>query len=232
MHLNDDLIARYNTKSYSFLVQSAYYTKWEHQFGSRIIADEGTSNVNPVWSEVWKLAVTSKVKIFIWRTLKGVIPGMAVLSHMHINASPSCPICHPGAEDIRHLLFTCMRARKAWKALGLYNIIDQALAVDRSGSVVLEEILRWPTRKSPVLGQLGLQETVAVASWYIWFERGEARKGVHVRPPFSSDFAIRALTANYAEKNPQEQVNKPGWEKPPPGSYKLNTDAAYFEDGS
>lgn len=75
---------------------------------------------------------------------------MTVLSHKHINVSLSYPICHPGDEDIRHL--TCTHAHKAWKALGLYNIIDQTLAMDRSGSVVLEEILQWPTRKFRVLG--------------------------------------------------------------------------------
>ena len=90
---------------------------------------------------MWKLEVPSKIKIFIWRALKGVVPGMAVLASRHIKVSAECPICRSGPEDILHLLFTCTRARQVWKALGLNTVIDQALAVDLSGSVVLEEIL-------------------------------------------------------------------------------------------
>jgi hypothetical protein len=57
-----------------------------------------------------------------------------------------------GLEDIRHLMFTCRRAKEVWKLLGLEEVIDNAVCLDRSGSVVLEEILRSPIKKSPVLG--------------------------------------------------------------------------------
>ena len=73
----------------------------------------------------------------------------------------------PGAEDIRHLAFTCERAKQVWKSLELNDIISRALNTDRSVSVALEELLRYPVKKSPVLSQLGMQETIAVAVWYI-----------------------------------------------------------------
>ena len=92
---------------------------------------------------------------------------MGVLAHRHIKVSPQCPICQQEAEDIRHLLFTCMRAQTVWSALGISDLIDRALAVNHYGSVVLEELLRWPKQKSPVLGQLDFQETVAIGAWYI-----------------------------------------------------------------
>lgn len=66
VHLNEDFVAWNKTKSHSFSVRSAYYSECEHQFGSKIISTEGTSNVNLVWSAVWKLEVPSKIKIFIW----------------------------------------------------------------------------------------------------------------------------------------------------------------------
>lgn len=72
------------------------------------------------------------------------------------------------------------------KALCLDLVIDQALAVDRSGYVVLAEIIIGPKRKSLVLGQLGVHETMDVASWYILWERREARKGEKVKHLFSS----------------------------------------------
>lgn len=61
------------------------------------------------------------------------------LRSRHIKVSPKCPICHTGREYIRHLVFTCKRAQRVWKSLGLDEIIDQALWIDCSGSILLEE---------------------------------------------------------------------------------------------
>lgn len=155
-----------------------------------------------------------------------------MLANRHIKVPPHCPICPDGADDIRHLLFTCRRARLVWKAFGIMDRIDQALQVDRSGSVVLEEMLRWPRQNSPLLGHLGLQETVAVGAWYIWWERREAMKGVKVKPPMNSAFSIHAIASNYAGQLTDGSMDVVRWTKPPAGTYKVNTDAAYFEDGS
>ena len=75
--------------------------------------------------------------------------------------NPQCPICMGGAEDMRHLMFTCQRAKEVWRSLGLWEIIDKALVVDKSGSVTLEELIRG-CGKSPILGMKHLKETVAV----------------------------------------------------------------------
>jgi hypothetical protein len=189
------------------------------------------SRTNPVWEILWKLQVPSKVKIFVWRALHGTVPGMCILCNRHIKVNPQCPICKSGPEDIRHLIFTCKRAKEVWGKLGLQEEIDKALCVDRSGSVVLEELFRSPIRKSPVLGQLGLQETIAVAAWYIWYECREAVKGEKIKSAGHTAFAIQAITINYAQP-PKVVVPSARWEKPLPGHYKLNTDATYFEGGS
>uniref|UniRef100_A0A8R7V853 Reverse transcriptase zinc-binding domain-containing protein n=1 Tax=Triticum urartu TaxID=4572 RepID=A0A8R7V853_TRIUA len=115
---------------------------------------------------------------------------MCILSNRHIKVNPQCPVCKSGPEDIRHLIFTCTRAKEVWGKLGLLEDINLALCVDRSGSVVLEELLTNPLKKSPVLGQLGLQEMIAVAAWYIWYERREAVKGTHIKSAVHTAFAI------------------------------------------
>ena len=74
--------------SFVFTVWAAYYTEWDHQFGSRVVTTKGALLVNPVWAAVWKLNVPSKVKIYIWRALHGVISGMGVLANRHIKVSP------------------------------------------------------------------------------------------------------------------------------------------------
>jgi hypothetical protein len=88
-NLEDDFVAWHKTKSYTFSVRSAYYTEWEHQFRIKIgrVDGQGSSTTNPVWDILWKLSVPAKIKIFGWRALHGLIPGVGVLANGHIKVS-------------------------------------------------------------------------------------------------------------------------------------------------
>jgi hypothetical protein len=136
--LEEDFVAWHHTKNYIFSVKSSYYIEWEYQFGSSVRRrdGQGSSQENPVWEKLWSLEVPSKVKIFIWKALHGTVPGMAILGSRHIKVQPQCPVCLLGPEDISHLLFGCTRARQVWQELGLLPKVENAIAVDRSGSVV------------------------------------------------------------------------------------------------
>jgi hypothetical protein len=57
---------------------------------------EGSSEINLVWDKLWALQVPSNVKIFLWRALLGVAPGMTILEERHIKVPAQCPVCqHP-----------------------------------------------------------------------------------------------------------------------------------------
>jgi ribonuclease HI len=97
--------------------------------------------------------------------------------------------------------------------------------------VILEEILRSPVKKSHVLGQLGLQETILIAAWYIWWQRREAVKGEKVAPPLWSAFSIQALTLNYGLATKNSVPRQLQWCKPPLNMYKANIDACFYPNG-
>jgi hypothetical protein len=232
--LDDDFVAWHHTKNYIFSVKSAYYIEWDHQFGSQVRRrdGQGSSQDNPVWEKVWSLEVPSKVKIFIWKALHGVVPGMAILASRHIKVQPQCPICMLGPEDIKHLLFCCGRARQVWGELGLLAVIEHAILVDRSGSVVLEHILCSPNSKVSWLENVKTHELLAVGCWYIWWQRRELVKDENVSPPKSSAFAINALAANFGAVKHTAVEREVKWSKPPRGHQKLNVDASYHANGS
>jgi hypothetical protein len=236
--LGEDFVAWHKTRNFCFSVRSAYYSEWEHQFGIKIRSNTGqsSSSSNPVWGIVWKLQVPSKVRIFIWRALHGLIPGMSILANRHIKVPAQCPICKLGAEDIMHLMFTCKRANEVWAALGLKEFIMQWSKIDKSGSVVLEEILRSDLVHPPVLGALSVKETVAVAvavaAWYIWWQRREGVKGERVASAISSAFSIKALTMNFSLAERRATPKIIAWSKPLAGQYKLNIHACFFPNGS
>ena len=72
-----------------------------------------------VWKRLWKLDVPGKIKIFGWRALLGLIPCRAILANRHISNVSGCPVCQNAMEDIRHIIFTCDRARAIWRSLGM-----------------------------------------------------------------------------------------------------------------
>jgi hypothetical protein len=181
---------------------------------------------------LWKLKVASKIKIFIWKALHGTVPGKTILAARHIPALRQCPVYSTGPEDICQLLFTFPRAWCIWEALGLHDVIKNAIIVDRSGSVVLEYTLCNQNWQSPVLGTLGLQESVVVACWYIWWQRRELEKGESVTGLPRTAFAIQALTSNYGAAAPDSKPPEISWSKPRASCYKLNTDAYFHDNGT
>jgi ribonuclease HI len=193
----------------------------------------GSAEINPIWKDLWKLKIPSKIKIFSWKALHGTLPCRAILADRHMKVAAQCPVCLNGAENIRHALFTCDRAIQVWKALGLEQHIEEALVYDRAGSVALKYLIGSDRRSSPVMGQPDLQTLVAVGAWYIWWERRQAVKGEKVPPPLRSAMPIIVLSANYlaaARSKGDGRIRKNGWEKPPKGLVKLNVDASYDEN--
>ena len=108
----------------------------------------------------------AKIKIFGWRAIKGFLPCRAILANQHIGDSGGCPVCQAGAEDIKYMIFTCKRARQVWRSLGIEEKIQRLIMTDRSGSVILEEIL---TKDDQVQNlEVGFAELVITAAWYIY----------------------------------------------------------------
>jgi hypothetical protein len=109
----DDFIAWSYNKNGRYSVKSGYHLQWRHTFGPRAnqLALPGTSALNPVWKTVWQLKLPSKIKIFLWRALHGIIPLKSILANRHVGTSGQCPVCLLAAEDVKHLLFQCDMAR-------------------------------------------------------------------------------------------------------------------------
>jgi hypothetical protein len=67
------------------------------------------------------------------------------------------------------MIFTCERAKKVWRSLGIEEKIQSLTLTDRSGLVILEEII---TREEQIQNlDVGFAELVITAAWYIWWER-------------------------------------------------------------
>jgi hypothetical protein len=139
--------------------------------------------------------VTGKIKIFGWRALKGLIPCNAVLAKRHIIQDGQCPICNNGEEDVKHIIFSCDRAKAVWSSMSMWNKISDLLATDRSECMVLQDVIR---RGEQVQGlEVGLAELILTGGWFLWWERRQIVHGERVQTPARAGLSIVTLTKNY-----------------------------------
>lgn len=62
------------------------------------------------------------------------------------------------------------------------HIIDQAIQVDRSGSVVLEFILSLQDHQLAVHPELNFKQVIIVGGWYLWWIRRQVTHNETIPP--------------------------------------------------
>jgi hypothetical protein len=93
------------------------------------------------------------------------------------------------------MIFSCDRARAVWTSIGVWENLRYLLDTDRSGSIVLEEII-YRGEQVHGLG-IGLAELILTGGWYLWWERRQLTHGENIQPPSRSGLAIVSLAKNY-----------------------------------
>jgi ribonuclease HI len=144
--------------------------------------------------------------------------------------SGQCPVCNNAPEDILHLLFHCGSAQQIWRDLGLENVIVDASLIDRSGSAVLEHLMREKDIMLPGFDNMGQKETIAVACWYLWWIRRRRTHDETVPPISQCKMSILSITANVAKAMAKVNGPRPLWEKPSHTQIKVNVDGSFQSD--
>jgi hypothetical protein len=168
----------------------------------------------------------SKIKIFLWRALHGIIPLMSILVNRHIGTSGQCPVCQQAPEDIVHLLFQCGTPRDIWSSLGIVGVIDEAISIDRSGSAVLEFLLRAEGDAIPGFDSLGLKEVIDTTCWYLWWIHRRRTRDEPVTPIPRCKMSILSIMANAATIG-SKPLDRLRWERPNVRQIKVNVDGSY-----
>ena len=115
--------------------------------------------------------------------------------------------------------------------LGMEETISHACNVEVEGRSVLEVLLRDKTAKAPLLQHVDRNDLVAVAVWYIWWERRKVTHGETVQTPSRTAHAISTLVLNYTRsKKKRMGIDRHGWTKPKENFVKLNVDAGFDVD--
>lgn len=106
-----DALKWIGTREGKYSVKSGYHAAME-EFTETILEDEPAVEFD--WRKtVWNLKIAPKVKMFTWKSLKGILPVGERLEARHIAVNSSCKRCG-SLESINHLLFYCPFAREVW----------------------------------------------------------------------------------------------------------------------
>jgi hypothetical protein len=114
-------------------------------------------------------------------------------------------------EDILHLLFKCSNAKEIWASLGLHEMIERAMHVDRSGSAVWEYLLRSQCNSLPRIDYIELKETVFVTCWYLWWIQRRKTHDEDVPPIYKCRTLILSITTNSARAGAKYQGSVWTW---------------------
>ena len=94
-------------------------------------------------------------------------------------------------------MFLCSNARHLWTKLGITNIIDQAIQVDRSGSAILEFILSLPDQQLEMHPILNFKQLIAVGGWYLWWIRRKVTHNESIPPPWRWALSVLSISSNH-----------------------------------
>lgn len=118
---SEDTIIWHYDKRGQYLVKSGYQVAFNHKHQGI----PNCSNLNPShWSVIWKLKIPEKVKIFLWRAAKDILPAAKNLWRKRVLQKATCPVCTRQLENSAHALLDCKFARKVWRVSPIGSVVQ------------------------------------------------------------------------------------------------------------
>lgn len=106
------------TKNGEFSVKSAYGVALNVLKETKKIRDGGdcsdSAKMKKVWKVIWSLNCPSKIKHFMWRSCKNILPTNHCLRNRKIAVAEDCFLCGE-RETSGHTLWGCRIAAEVWK---------------------------------------------------------------------------------------------------------------------
>jgi hypothetical protein len=104
-----------------------YTVKLAYRYAMETLVDNEEYRVPGDWTRMWKMKIpqrikVQRIKVFLWRALRGVLPTRMRLQDKGVPCTHSCPFCETNYEDW-HIFIVCEEAKKVWRIAGLWELI-------------------------------------------------------------------------------------------------------------
>ncbi|XP_057247591.1 uncharacterized protein LOC130589950 [Beta vulgaris subsp. vulgaris] len=217
-----------HTKNGEFSVRSAYYVELAQRKTNKATAS--TDVTKQVWKKLWSALVPNKVRHFGWKALHNGLPMRDNLSRRGCVVDNICPMCGSDVETPFHALVLCPSAQVVWKISPLRLVFKEGMGTsimewvaclilkytDEAWWALFWSLLWgiWLARNSWVFENRKLDAMTVV-------ERAQCRVGEFQEA--QDNDKVASLVCRGGENR---------WKAPSDGWFKVNSDAAVFEDGT
>ena len=96
-----------------YIMKSGYKFP-QKEFQNQQLGPSNPEAMKPLWQEIWKLDVPSKVKNLVWRACKDSLPTKSNLVRRRIIDDDTCDCCKSHSEDMIHTLYSCLKLPDLW----------------------------------------------------------------------------------------------------------------------
>lgn len=178
---------------------------------------------------IWNSNIPNKVKFFVWRAFRDILPTRHKLQSRGIRVTPFCPLCNRNVENVWHALVDCPTVRPIWQEAGFWNVIDEKSNIVNSFHELTFGFLNENT------GLLG--ERFLMILWSIWYRRNDI---LWNNGPREASLVVRRANQIFSDwkaskkvplvvNDPLMRPNRTAWSPPRRGFLKCNVDAATFQ---
>ncbi|CAN1147135.1 Putative ribonuclease H protein At1g65750 [Linum perenne] len=84
------------------------------------------------WRSLWDAVVPPRMRVFMWRIARGILPTRMALQNRHLGVPHECGVCGTSMENSWHLFLACSFARRCWDVAGVGRKIEDSMLAAES----------------------------------------------------------------------------------------------------
>uniref|UniRef100_A0A2N9I4W7 Reverse transcriptase domain-containing protein n=1 Tax=Fagus sylvatica TaxID=28930 RepID=A0A2N9I4W7_FAGSY len=161
--ISSDVLIWSETRNGMYSVKSAYHLLMEAKQRNEASESSNTSRERDLWKGIWEASVPQKIKLFIWKACKGILPTKLNLFRKKVSNSFTCEFCDEEPESVEHVLVECQFAQEVWGLSPIVNV-QQWPSFQNFADVVTHglQVLNFPD-----------VEIMFTIAWRLWLARND-----------------------------------------------------------
>lgn len=157
--------SRTNNGLYS--VKSGYELSSRKTHQSLFKEAESCPSLSPLYETIWKMHTAPKIRVFIWKALKGAIAVEDRLNTRGIGVKDGCLMCGEASETVNHILFQCPLARQVWA------LSDVPCPISGFGSSIFSNLHHLMQISQVEIIPMNLRFVNSWILWILWKNRNK-----------------------------------------------------------
>ncbi|KAL0007228.1 hypothetical protein SO802_008730 [Lithocarpus litseifolius] len=215
------------SKNGNFTVRSAYRVALKTRQKARSDNEGGECSnkgkIASLWELIWQLKCPNKIKHFLWRAFKNILPTNFCLASRKVTVDCSCGFCG-GFESSGHALWDCVVAMDVWKEIGL-NLPILKQPIKNFVDVV------WALKEMDGVSDW---ELFAITAWMVWNNRNVFKHEGRCKDPKriaseAKEYAMEVTDMPRSLSCGHTSIRSK-WCPPKHGRFKVNVDGAVFSN--